>query len=140
MCAPNDPASPQTPTATDGLLDAFVMALASGQANDLTQMLHDDVVLVSDGGAKVRAARHPIVGCSRVARFLSGIVNNAAPAEVQLDYVQTNGQVALYVDVEGQAASLFALEPDDSGQKVRRIFVLRNPEKLTHLTTSSPNE
>ena len=120
------------------LLDAFVLALTSGESDDLARLLHDDVVLVSDGGAKVRAARHPIIGAERVCRFLTGITRNAPAAPAQLDYVEANGQVALHLAVEGHASSLFTLEPDSGGTKVRRIFVLRNPDKLHHLATPPP--
>ena len=119
------------------LLDAFITAIASGESDQLAQLLHDDVVLVSDGGAKVRAARHPIIGAARVTRFLTGIVNNTPPGEFTLDYVTVNGQISLYVAVEGQAPSLFTLESDPTGDSINRIFVLRNPDKLHNISETS---
>ena len=115
------------------LLDAFVAAVASGAPDQLAGLLQDDVVLVSDGGANVRAARHPIVGVNRVARFLTGIANNAPGGDLDLRYLTVNGQVSLYVGLAGQAPSIFTLEPDASSTKIRRIFVLRNPDKMHQL-------
>ncbi len=108
--------------------------MATGQPKDLAQLLHDHVVLVTDGGANVRAARQPILGATRVARFLAGVVKNAPPEKVKLDYVTANGQLSLHIAVDGQTSSLFTLEPDVTGAKVSRIFVLRNPDKLRNVT------
>lgn len=119
------------------LLDAFVEAIASGAPDQLAALLQDDVVLVSDGGTKVRAARHPIVGAQRVTRFLVGIANNAAPGEVDLRYLTINGQVSLYVGLAGQTPTVFTLEPDASNDKIRRIFVQRNPDKMHRIDDAS---
>lgn len=112
------------------LLDAFVAAVATGTPDQLVEMLHDDVVLVSDGGANVRAARHPIVGADRVTRFLTGIVNHAPTGEVALRFLHVNGQISLLIEQDGQAPTVFTLEPDATNNRIQRIFVLRNPDKM----------
>ena len=115
------------------LLDAFVTAISSGESDQLAQLLHDDVVLVSDGGAKVRAARHPILGAKRVVRFLTGIAKNAPTEKVKLNYVTVNGQISVHIEVEGTDASLLTLETDPGGDRIARIFVVRNPDKLRNI-------
>jgi len=115
------------------LLDAFLGALASGVPEELAALLHDDVVLVSDGGPDVRAARHPIVGRDRVTRFVRGISRNPDGNEVDLRFVTVNGQVALLVRADGHDTTLFTVEPDASGTRVQRVFALRNPDKLALL-------
>ena len=112
------------------LLDAFVLAIASGEASQLQQLLADDVVLLSDGGAAVRAARHPIIGVDRVTRFLLGLARNPQADDVSLTHAMVNGQLSLVVERPGEPTSLFALEPGASSDEVARIFVLRNPDKL----------
>ena len=47
------------------LTRAFVDAAMHGSVDRLAELLHDDVVLTSDGGAERRAARHPIRGAHR---------------------------------------------------------------------------
>ena len=118
------------------LLEAFLAAVSSGDADELAGLLHDDVVLVSDGGEQVRAARRPIIGVDRVVRFLTGIVRNAPVAEVAIDQVDVNGQVGLRV-VVGDDTSLFVLEPEPSGEAVSRIFVHRNPDKLLRIAPAA---
>lgn len=118
------------------LLDAFVAAIASGTPGVLADLLHDDVVLVSDGGANVRAARRPILGAHRVTRFLTGIVRNASDSDVVLEHLTINGQISLHVALERAAPTVFTLEPDTSGNKISRIFVHRNPDKMHRLHES----
>ena len=118
------------------LLDAFIGAVASGDPAQLEVLLHDDVVLVSDGGAKVRAARHPLIGAYRVGRFLTGLARNATAADVELEYVLANGQISVVLKAGDGTASLFTLESDADGSHVRRIFVQRNPEKLERALVS----
>lgn len=113
-----------------GLLDAFLTAVMTGDPAELEGMLHDDIVLVSDGGPDVRAARRPVLGVFRVARFCTGIAKHAPPGDVTVEYVMANGQLALFVEVDGRDSTLLMLEPDATGQRISRIFALRNPDKL----------
>ena len=52
-----------------GLLARLMTAVAAGDLAQTLELLDADVVLVSDGGPDRRAARQPVVGASRVARF-----------------------------------------------------------------------
>ena len=122
------------------LLDAFVAAVASGAPDQLAALLRTDVVLVSDGGANVRAARHPIVGADRVARFLNGIVNHNQQEDFELRYLDVNGQTSLAVSITGQAPTIFTLEPDVSNDRIQRIFVLRNPDKMHGLEQATAEQ
>jgi RNA polymerase sigma-70 factor (ECF subfamily) len=69
-------------------------------------MLTDDAVLISDGGAKARAARHPIIGASRMARFLTGLARRLTD-EYAAHPVSVNGHFAVYLTVGGRPDSLF---------------------------------
>ncbi len=64
------------------VVDSFLAALAAGDESAALRCLHPDVDLVSDGGGKQRAARHPVVGSDRVARFMFGIARRARPDDV----------------------------------------------------------
>lgn len=118
------------------LIDAFVQTIATGDASQLEQLLHDDVVLVADSGGLTRAARRPIIGAARVSRFLLGLAQTASDREVNFDYVLNNGQVSLLLDVDGYGQSLFTVEPVGPDNLVRRIYVQRNPEKLQRIVSS----
>ena len=52
--------------------ERFLAACAGGDVEALLAALAPDVVLISDGGGKAKAARRPITGADKVARFLVG--------------------------------------------------------------------
>lgn len=57
----------------DAVVRAFVRAAGTGDLAMLAALLDPSVVLRSDGGGVVSAARRPVVGIDAVARFLLGI-------------------------------------------------------------------
>lgn len=69
-------ASPRRPASRaehDRVVRAFAAAAAGGELRALIAILDPDIVLVSDGGGRVSAARRPVRGEDRVARFLLGL-------------------------------------------------------------------
>jgi RNA polymerase sigma-70 factor, ECF subfamily len=60
----------QTAAADRELLNGLLRALASGDVNEVIARLAPQVVCITDGGPKRRAARRPIIGSRRVARLL----------------------------------------------------------------------
>lgn len=78
------------PTEHRTLLDRFLRAARGGDMDSLLEILAPDAVMVSDGGAHVRAARHPIVGPERVARFLRRVGPSALGAGM-VEHVRVNG-------------------------------------------------
>ena len=68
------PVPPPVPDAEAArVLARFGAALATGDARAVAEVLHPDVVFVSDGGGAVRAALHPVHGPAKVARLLVGL-------------------------------------------------------------------
>jgi RNA polymerase sigma-70 factor (ECF subfamily) len=51
----------------------FFQAWTNGDMEGLLQVLSDEIVLHADGGGKARAARYPLYGPDRVARYLLGL-------------------------------------------------------------------
>jgi RNA polymerase sigma-70 factor (ECF subfamily) len=99
------------------LLGSLMAAVSSGDLVRTLELLDADVVLVSDGGADHRAARHPVVGADRVARFL---VNVSRRGEITgLVATEVNGSMPLVVTGEQRDG------------RVCRVFLLLNDEKLT---------
>ncbi|QGG94275.1 RNA polymerase sigma factor SigJ [Actinomarinicola tropica] len=78
------------------LLDRFLRAARGGDVDGLLELLAPDAVLVSDGGADVRAARHPIVGLERIARFLRR-VGPAALGAGTIERARLNGEPGFVV-------------------------------------------
>jgi RNA polymerase sigma-70 factor (ECF subfamily) len=58
------------------LLEAFIDAAQKGEIAALEGLLASDVISYSDGGGIVRAARVPIAGRERVAKFISAVASH----------------------------------------------------------------
>jgi RNA polymerase sigma-70 factor (ECF subfamily) len=109
------------------LLRSFTSACVQGDVDSLASLLTEDVVLQSDGGGRVRAARRPIYGRSRVARFLVSIVGKAAP-ELATRVVTVNGQPGLANYVGDRLDSVVSL--DFAEGRIQGVHIVVNPEKL----------
>lgn len=76
------------------VVEKFVRAAAGGDISALLQVLDPHVVLTSDGGGVVSAARRPVHGADRVARFLLGVAAKQ-PAGTAIRIVDVNGTAGL---------------------------------------------
>ena len=117
------------PTEQERVVQRFLAALQSGDLQGLMDVLAPDVVLVADGGGQVTAVQHPIAGATRVATVLSGF-GRLAP-DAMLATLVLNGAVAARIDQAGRldTAVSFVIE----GDRITRIFAVRNPDKLGRL-------
>jgi RNA polymerase sigma-70 factor (ECF subfamily) len=118
------------------LMSAFATATQSGDLNALRQMLADDVRIVTDGGGKVRSALEAIEGADRAARFLVGVTRKGADAwwrdDFTVRFASVNGLPGVIVDAPEGVKQTTAFEIE--GDVIRAIYVVRNPDKLRHLT------
>ncbi len=76
-------------------------AVAAGDLDGMVALLAPDVHLVSDGGPNRRAARHPVVGVDRVARWLLGVMRKA-PGGVGGELAEVNGAPAFVLRIDGR--------------------------------------
>lgn len=120
------------PTATEEverLVKEFLHATQTGELSDLMSLLTDDAILYSDGGGKVRAALLPIYGPDRISRMFIGLRRFQNGELPPTRFVRINGSPgALTRGSDGNInAMTFAFE----GDKVKAVFIVRNPDKLT---------
>jgi RNA polymerase sigma-70 factor, ECF subfamily len=124
---------------TDGeeraIIDAAITKIALGDIAGLMDLLAPDVVELDDGGPKRRAARYPVVGSQRVARFLVNLGKRVVPA-MSLDIVTVNGRIGMLFRRGGDADIVFTFDTNADG-KICRIFAQLNPDKLRHLNELS---
>src|SRR5262245_47570673 len=73
------------------LISAFMPATRSGDLNGLTQLLANDVRVVTDGGGKVAAALNVLEGADRSARFLIGAAQKGWRDVYTLRFAVING-------------------------------------------------
>jgi RNA polymerase sigma-70 factor (ECF subfamily) len=115
------------------LLAAFISASRSGDIETLTRMLASDARMVTDGGGKVQAALNVIEGADRVARFLAGTVRKGLTDDMSVRFEMVNGLPGLFIVNPNGLVQTTAFEFE--GDVVTAIYVVRNPDKLRHLTT-----
>jgi RNA polymerase sigma-70 factor (ECF subfamily) len=110
------------------VVERFLAAVGSGDLQSLVDVLSPDVVLVTDGGGKKRAALRPILGRDKVMRFMAGTADPRATAERRT----VNGGPALVVTTDGEVDTIVTFLVEDG--LVTGLYAVRNPEKLHHLT------
>jgi RNA polymerase sigma-70 factor (ECF subfamily) len=113
--------------AHDATVRAFAAAARAGDLAALVSVLDPDVVLRSDGGGVVTAARRPIEGADKVARFLLGALEKWRGAEV-LDQETPDG-LGFALWIEGRVTGVVTM--DVIGGRVTDVRMVVNPEKLT---------
>lgn len=117
------------------LLQAFGEAVASGDVARLAELLRADAVAITDGGGRKTAARNPIIGADKVARFFIGLAAKNAGHDVRVEPAMINGAFGalLYLDGELDHTMSMAI----AGEKIAAIYIVRNPDKLRHLPTTA---
>jgi len=88
----------------DQLLRRLVAALVEDDQSALLELLAPDVVLISDGGADQRAARRPVIGRDRVARFLTNLSHRVVDSTVTEGDV--NYAACLFIHATGRSIVL----------------------------------
>ncbi len=114
------------------IVSAFLAASRSGDLATLTQLLASDVRLVADGGGKASAALNVIEGAGRVAAFLAGAVRKGWTDDLTVEFDTINGLPGVIVSGAHGVIQTTAVEFD--GDAIKTIYVVRNPEKLRHLS------
>jgi RNA polymerase sigma-70 factor, ECF subfamily len=110
------------------LLDRFLVAASGGDLDALVAMLAPDAVLVSDGGATTRAARHPVRGAERVARLLGAAARKWAAAGAVTTPVRVTGSPGFVFELDGRRVVVGTAEVVDG--RITRLWLVLNPEKL----------
>lgn len=120
---------PARPAAQREFLTRLITAVAEQQVDTVVGLLAEDALLVSDGGGVVSAAIRPVEGRERIARMLVHIGARAqAEGPVEMRFANINGEWGILLARAGRVETAITIEL--GGDRVRRIFVVRNPEKL----------
>src|SRR5579863_10146735 len=115
----------------DDLLERFVQATGKGEMEGLVALLSSDAVLHSDGGGKGAALPNMIQGADRIARAIVGGLNKLVPKGRVNRIAQINGESGVVSYLNGRAYSVLTL--DVCGGRIRGIYIVSNPKKLSHL-------
>ncbi|MFO1480944.1 MAG: RNA polymerase sigma factor SigJ [Turneriella sp.] len=108
------------------LLAAFLAACAGNDLGRLAGMLGHDAVMLNDGGGKVSASSIPILGPSRIAKFIFAVRDKGGRKEYYSARLNNAFAVVVYADGLPYALQVF----DFSHDRVGNSYVIRNPDKL----------
>ncbi|MFI6263022.1 RNA polymerase sigma-70 factor [Micromonospora sp. NPDC051006] len=125
--------APVAPADHDRLLHAFLAAARSGDLGQLEELLAKDAVSYSDGGGVVSAARVPVTGRAKVARYVLGVVAKFG-THVSLDFVESNGQQTVLARRAGSVVALCAIDASPAG--IARVLIVLNPSKVARFGAS----
>ena len=117
--------------------ERFLAAAAGGDVDSLLAVLAPDVVLITDGGGRAKAARRPITGADKVARFLVGIAQQGADIPgLRMEVAEVNGWPAIVGWVGAEPFGSISLTL--SGERIHQVLVVVNPDKLAGLSSDQP--
>jgi len=120
-----------TPAARqEELLAAFEAAISSGSADPLAAMLSDEIELSADSGGKVPTIQQVLQGKDAVLAFLA----QARQWWSTYDWVaaEINGGRSIVLRKDGLTQASISFAYDECGA-VTRIYIMRNPDKLSRL-------
>ncbi|MED5549993.1 MAG: RNA polymerase sigma factor SigJ [Pseudomonadota bacterium] len=125
------PARPgSAPEAVMELLAGIMTAYARGDIRQIAALLSDDVVAISDGGGKARAALRPLMGAGETAQVMHALATRK-PLDRVPDLVWMNGRPAIGILDGGADDFLMTVTPADGNpSRIGWIYVMRNPRKL----------
>jgi RNA polymerase sigma-70 factor (TIGR02957 family) len=109
------------------LLTVFLSAAKTGDLDELERLFAEDVVSYSDGGGVVRASKFPVVGRTRVAKFVRAFHTHFwdGVAIVESD---VNGQPSVILSKGGTAFAVVTVVASTEG--IDQVLWMMNPHKL----------
>jgi RNA polymerase sigma-70 factor (TIGR02957 family) len=111
------------------VLERLLVALGTGQVQELMEVMAPDVVLIVDGGGLAPAVRSPVYGAEAVTKLLARANRAVTTLETRTGWI--NGEPAGQLDFDGELGAALSIVVEDG--RVTRIYVVRNPQKLGRL-------
>jgi RNA polymerase sigma-70 factor (ECF subfamily) len=109
------------------LLEVFLAAARAGDVAALEDLFAADVVSYTDGNGVRGAARIPVAGHTRVAKFIVAFGPRFWPG-ANLEWVQTNGHPGVLISRDGTDIALLTIEALPEG--INTLLWVMNPVKL----------
>lgn len=114
------------------LLEAFISAAQKGDLAALEGLFAENVVSYSDGGGVVRtAARAPVSGRERVAKFIAAFASHFWSG-LTLRWIETNGQGSALLSRDDIPVALATI--DASAEGIDQIMWIMRPSKLAAIS------
>jgi RNA polymerase sigma-70 factor (ECF subfamily) len=117
-----------TPKARDAaIVREFKRAWQAKDVPALIQLLDRDAVATADSGGRALTFLDPIRGSEQVAQAWAELADRA-PEGVRVVERTVNGRPGLVSEQDGRVVTVFAFDVD--GDRIKHIWVVRNPDKL----------
>jgi RNA polymerase sigma-70 factor (ECF subfamily) len=116
-----------------GVVRAFKRAWEAKDIDALIGLLDPDATATADGGGLAIAFLHPIEGGQQIAHAWVDLAGRV-PGNMTFLERTVNGQPGLEAQQDGVTVTVFAFEV--AGDRIKHIWVVRNPEKLRRWTTN----
>jgi RNA polymerase sigma-70 factor (ECF subfamily) len=111
----------------------FKRAWQAKDINAIIGLLDPDATAIADGGGRALTFLHPIHGSAQIARAWVELANRATSSMTLLERT-VNGQPGLVIQHDGVTVTVLAFDVADN--RIKHIWVIRNPEKLRTWTRS----
>lgn len=113
------------------LVHNFLRAVEAGDLQGLKALLAEDVVVWTDGGGQVVAAKRPIHGSDKAARFILN-TRRFAPGPFTSQVTEVNGEAAVVLR-ERTGRAFLVISVQSLGDRIQAFHIVGNPDKLRHL-------
>ncbi|MEV0230335.1 RNA polymerase sigma factor SigJ [Nonomuraea sp. NPDC050786] len=116
-----------------GVVREFKQAWEAKDIDALIGLLDPGATAIADGGGLTTTFLHPIEGGEQIAHAWMEIARRR-PGNMTFLERTVNGQPGLVAQQDGVTVTVFAFEV--AGDRIKHIWVVRNPDKLRRWTTS----
>jgi RNA polymerase sigma-70 factor (ECF subfamily) len=113
------------------IVEGFLAAARGGDLERLKALFREDVVVYTDGGGKVAAARNLIIGSEKAARLYTHVIPKRYGEGTSFTFTWYNHAPALFVR-RPTLAFVYIFDIDEDG-RIAHLYMIANPDKLTHL-------
>ncbi|MFD2162246.1 sigma-70 family RNA polymerase sigma factor [Paradesertivirga mongoliensis] len=110
-------------------LNSYLQAIQRAEIERLSELLREDIIVISDGGGKARAALNPVTGKAALS-YLYGI-NTKFYINKPIYPGEVNHQPALFYFDEGVLTGCHVFTFENG--LLKYVHIIRNPEKLIAL-------
>lgn len=118
---------------TAKVTEQFLIAADTGDIAGLLALLAPDVTWTADSNGKTTASRRRITGADKVGGILKRLTGLDATANLRLELATCNSAPAILVHESDR--TIGALFIETTAGKISHCYVIRNPDKLTALTS-----
>jgi RNA polymerase sigma-70 factor (ECF subfamily) len=114
--------------------ERFVRAAVGGDIASLMEILAPDVTVWTDSGGKRKpAGLRPVHGRDKAVRLINSFAARRSPQDLELSYRRVNGDDAAVLFEGDSPYAVMVMDLTPEGDQVSGVYIVTNPEKLTHV-------